>query len=75
MKTKKLNLNKTTVSNLRAQELKEVKGGIFTYHSCNITAQQCPTDVLCTGGEWCECTFDCTLPCPIDASIRNCDVI
>ena len=67
MKRKKLQLNKTTVSNLHPQDLSAVKGGYRpTEHSCGISIQ-CPTnnDLCNSGMENCDCTDLCTVICPV----------
>ena len=69
MKNKKLVLNKKTVAHLNVNDMDSLHGGFWSYNSCAVT-NDCQTDVACTG-DHCECTFACTIPCPI--SIAGCD--
>ena len=65
MKPKKFVLKRETVSNLNFKDLDKIKGGARTYDSCGIT-NDCFTDYTCTVMPQCECTFACTLPCPVE---------
>lgn len=69
MKTKRLNkkleLNKKTIVNLMGSEINSIRAGVYpTIASCAAT-YDCPTDLLCTDPEFCECSALCTWPCPI----------
>ena len=70
MKTKKINvrltLNKKTVANLNTQDMHSLRGGVESYDSCAFTREwECPTDFTCTDPKMCECTWTCTMPCPV----------
>ena len=65
MKRKKLNLNKTTVSNLHTREMNGVKGGYVPSEDSCAVSIGCPTNHLCDSGmQLCECSAICSLVCP-----------
>ena len=74
MKTKRFNtklaLNKKTVANLNTQDMQSLRGGFQSYDSCAFTrAWECDTNFTCTDPRFCECTWTCTLPCPVTTVI------
>ena len=71
MKRKKLQLNKSTVSNLSKRDLNGVKGGYGnTVDSCRLTDGCLTVDICDSGMNVCDCSGMCTWKCPADPSIR-----
>jgi hypothetical protein len=61
--SKKLVVNKTTISNLNQEQLNDVKGGVYTqFPSCNPTCSVNRTsklDCYCDSVQWCSCYQFC----------------
>jgi hypothetical protein len=68
---KRLGLNKKTIANLNKPDMQSLRGGtLHSYKTCAFTrAWECDTAFTCTDPRMCECTWTCTLPCPVTAVI------